>query len=463
MSSALNRRDFFVSSTGFAAALSAGPVLLGREPTTTFAPDTLFLTWQRDPTTTMTISWIGRANDCPDASIRFRKHTTKEKLNWANGPIAQPKPFPVIDRLQVRAEAEKAAKEKGETLKPAEPDPPGTPRFTGPTDYSVFRAELTNLTPGTEYEFTIGTASPTYRFRTMPSKATNAFHFVSGGDCGVNSHVIANNRIAAVQDPMFALIGGDLGYDNGLSGNTALMFIRNYAQTMIDNKGRLVPLVTCLGNHEVKGGFGKSLKDATFFTPLFGGLYSETSYATLDFGDYLSLVLLDSGHCAKIPGEQSAWLNGVLRERTGKNHLIPVNHVPCYPSYREPEGQKGKLGTGEEQRKYWVPLFEKYGVDIVLEHHDHTFKRTHPLSGGLVDNATGIVYLGDGSWGRLRVPKEPEKRGYLDEVSASYHLTLHRLEGEQRFHLALGETGKVHDIYRSGKRPRHRTPGVTTG
>ena len=463
MSLPFSRRNFLASSTGFAAALAAGPMLLGREPTTSFAPDTLFLTWQRDPSTTMTVSWIGRTGDCPDATIRFRKHTTKEKLNWANGPVAQSKPFPVVDRLQVRAEAEKAAKEKGETLKPAEPDPPGTPRHTGPTDYSVFRAELTNLTPGTEYEFTIGTASPTYRFRTMPSKATNAFHFVSGGDCGVNSHVIANNRIAAAQDPMFALIGGDLGYDNGLSGNTALMFIRNYAQTMIDSKGRLIPLVTCLGNHEVKGGFGKTLKDATFFTPLFGGLYSETSYATLDFGDYLSLVLLDSGHCAKIPGEQTAWLNGVLRDRNERTHLIPVNHVPCYPSFRESEGQKDKLGTGEEQRKYWVPLFEKHGVDIVLEHHDHTFKRTRPLTGGNIDEATGIVYLGDGSWGRLRVPKEPEKRSYLAEISGSYHLTLHRLEGEQRFHLALGETGKVHDIYRTGKRPRHRTPGVTTG
>jgi hypothetical protein len=462
MSPAFSRRDFFASTTSYAAALAAGPMLIGREPTT-FAPDTLFLTWQRDPTTTMTVSWIGRAGDCPDATIRFRKYIPKEKLNWANGPIAQSKAFPVVDRLEIRAIAERTARERGETPKPVEPDPPGTPRFTGPTDYSVFRAELTNLTPGTEYEFTIGTASPAYRFRTMPAKATDSFHFISGGDCGVNSHVIANNRIAAVQDPMFALIGGDLGYDNGLSGNTALMFIRNYSQTMIDSKGRLIPLVTCLGNHEVKGGFGKTLNEATFFTPLFGGLYSETSYSTLDFGDYLSLILLDSGHCAKIPGEQTAWLNGVLRERTGKTHLIPVNHVPCYPSYREPEGQKGKLGTGEEQRKHWVPLFEKYNVDVVLEHHDHTFKRTHPLTGGSVDTTTGIVYLGDGSWGRLRVPKEPEKRGYLNKISASYHLTLHQLEGEQRFHLALGESGKVYDIYRTGKKPRHRTPGVTTG
>jgi hypothetical protein len=51
-------------------------------------------------------------------------------------------------------------------------------------------------------------------------------------------------------------------------------------------------------------------------------------------------------------------------------------------------------------------------------------------------------------------------RSYLEEVSSSYHITLHRLEGEQRFHLALGETGKVLDVYRAGKKPRHRKPDV---
>ena len=109
----------------------------------------------------------------------------------------------------------------------------------GPTDLSVFRAELTGLTPGTEYEFKIGINSPAYRFRTMPAKATKAFTFVSGGDCGVNAHVLNNNRVAARQDPMFALIGGDLAYDNGTNGSVALQFVKNYSQTMIDTQGRL--------------------------------------------------------------------------------------------------------------------------------------------------------------------------------------------------------------------------------
>lgn len=468
MSLSFDRRRFLATSSGLAAMFAAKPHLFGQDTpiigAKPISSDTLFLTWQRDPTTTMTIQWVGRASDTPDSQIYFRPHGMKIVPAWNEGPVAKQKPFPAIENALLKAEdALRTAKEKKEKIKPTDLEPEGTPKFTGPSDYVVFRAELSELCPGTEYEFTVGKASPTFRFRTMPAKATNAFHFISGGDCGVNSHALANNRIAAAQDPMFALIGGDLGYDNGTSGNTAIMFLRNYSQTMIDSKGRLIPLVACLGNHEVKGGYNKPFKDATFFAPLFDGLYSEHSYATLDFGNYLSLVLMDSGHCAKIPGEQTKWLDGVLRDRAGIANLIPVNHVPCYPSYRTPDTEKTTAGTGEEQRKHWCPLFDKYGVDVVLEHHDHTFKRTRPLRDSNIDEATGITYLGDGSWGRLRVPKGPEMRPYLEEVSGSYHLSLHRLEGEQRFHLALGESGKVLDIYRTAKKPRHRTPGVTTG
>jgi hypothetical protein len=276
----------------------------------------------------------------------------------------------------------------------------------------------------------------------------------------VNPHVLANNRVAASQDPMFALIGGDLAYDNGINGHAVLQFVRNYSQTMVDSQGRLIPLVAGIGNHEVRGGYGKTLKEATYFSALFDGLYRETSYTTLDFGDYLSLMLLDSGHVAKVEGEQTSWLDKALADRAGKAHLIAVNHVPAYPSYRAPEGPDGRPGTGWTQRQYWVPLFEKHNVDLVLEHHDHTFKRTHPLRGGSVDEQTGIVYLGDGSWGRLRVPKSPEARPYLAEVSSSYQLTVHRLEGEQRFHMALGETGKILDVCRTGKKPRNRRVGA---
>jgi hypothetical protein len=132
-----------------------------------------------------------------------------------------------------------------------------------------------------------------------------------------------------------------------------------------------------------------------------------------------------------------------------------VNHVPAYPSFRPPTTLLGKAGTGDENRRFWVPLFEKHNVDLVLEHHDHTFKRTHPLKGGLRDSY-GILYLGDGSWGKLRSAAKAESRPYIAAAGTAYHLTLHRIEGDVRYHLAMEETGKVVDICTTGKKPRKR-------
>jgi hypothetical protein len=381
-----------------------------------FQPATLFVTWQRDPTTTMTVQWIGALGETSDSRVSY---ATLSCDDWETQQTTI-KPYPS-------------------------------------TDLNVFRTELTDLCPGTDYQFRIGKHSPTYRFRTMPAKATDTIHFISGGDCGVNAHTIANNIEAARQDPMFAVVGGDLGYDNGRSVEISLAFVRNYSKHMIGRNGRLIPMIACIGNHEVDGGYNKPRAKAPFFYALFDGLYPETGYATLDFGDYLSLVLLDTGHTTPIAGTQTDWLEKTLRERAEHPNVIVVNHVPAYPSYRLMAGLYGKAGTGEGNRKHWVPLFQKHRVPVVLEHHDHTFKRTKPLLDGLAHD-NGVLYLGDGSWGRLRTPQKPEKLAYLAASSRDYHLSLHRIEGKERFHVALDEHGRVMDVCRSGQRRSGAVP-----
>ena len=164
-----------------------------------------------------------------------------------------------------------------------------------------------------------------------------------------------------------------------------------------------------------------------------------------------ALVLLDTNHTSPIGGDQTAWLEKTLKARADHPNVFVVNHVPAYPSFRKAEGMGDKEGTGAGNRKHWVPLFEKYRVPVVLEHHDHTFKRTRPLLDGLADD-NGVLYLGDGSWGRLRAPQRPERVPYLARTSEDYHLSLHRIQGEERFHLALDEHGRVMDICRTAQR-----------
>ena len=56
------------------------------------------------------------------------------------------------------------------------------------------------------------------------------------------------------------------------------------------------------------------------------------------------------------------------------------------------------------------------------------------------------------SWGRIRSPQSPEKMSILANASRDYHLSLHRIQGKERFHLALDENGRVMDVCRSGQR-----------
>jgi acid phosphatase type 7 len=412
-----NRRRFlqatsaFLGSATFASAFGeeARPAFA---ETPTFDPVALFLTWQRDPTTTMTIQWVGAEQDAKTRPIWYARQGSME---WKHAAPTLVRRFPM-------------------------------------TDLWIFRTELRGLEPEADYQFRLGLDSAERRFRTMPAKGTNTLHFVSGGDSGIGEKAMQTNRLAAAQAPMFVVLGGDLAYENGTDAHVFLRFIKNYSQQLIDDQNRLIPLLVCLGNHEVRGGYFQPRDKAPFFFAFFDGLFSETGYAVLDFGDYLSLLLLDTNHISPIAGEQTSWLEKRLKEREDCPAVFAFNHVPSYPSVRPFQNSDGTAATGGDSRKHWTPLFERYNVDAVFEHHDHAYKRTYPLLDGLVDR-NGITYLGDGSWGLIRKPKGPADLPFLAVSHEAYHLSVHRIEGDQRFHVALSDTGKVVDTCATTKRP----------
>jgi hypothetical protein len=415
----LSRRRFLQATSAVLAGGTA-PLLWGDDnlptfaPVPTFNPEVVLLTWQRDPTSTMTIQWIGKEEEGRDRPIWFSRQGSME---WKQS-LGAVRPYPL-------------------------------------TEQKIFRTELTGLEPDTEYLFRIGLDSAERRFRTMPAKATNTVQFVSGGDSGAGSHAEQTNRLAAAQSPAFVVMGGDLAYENGRNADTFYKFLKSYSQQLIDDQQRTIPMLACIGNHEVDGGYGKPRDAAPFFYAFFDGLFSDTGFAALDFGDYMSLVFLDSNHTTPVAGEQTDWLENTLKEREDCPTVFAFTHVPCYPSYRPYVGKDGDedSGTGADGRKHWAPLFERYNVDAVFEHHDHTFKRTHPLLDGRIDNR-GIIYLGDGSWGKLRRPKTSEERPYLAKTDENYHLSVHRIEGKDRFHVALSDTGKIVDVCATKKRNR---------
>lgn len=373
-----------------------------------FKPQALFLTWQQDPTSTITVQWVGNE---ADGAMRPLWISRREKELWSQVPFAK-RPLPLSELF-------------------------------------AFRAEVTGLEPDSEYLFHVGLDSTVERFRTMPAKDTGNIEFISGGDSGVGKAAEHTNMLAARRSPRFVVMGGDLAYENGADAKVFLQFLSNYSRDLRDAEGRMIPMLACIGNHEVRGGYHKSRSEAPFFYTFFDGLYPETGCAKIDFGDYLSLVFLDTNHTMPIEGEQTDWLAKTLAEREELPALFVHYHVPAYPSHRSLDN-----GPSPLIRKHWIPLCERYNVDAVLEHHDHTYKRTYPMLDGM-KNANGIPFLGDGSWGKVRPVQAPDRdHPYLAVAQESYHLSLHRLDGKKQEHIAINDADKIVDTCTTSKRAR---------
>ncbi len=309
----------------------------------------------------------------------------------------------------------------------------------------VHRATFDGLEPGGEYVLRIGgEAGEGHRFRTAPATATldQPVVFANGGDVGTSEYVGPLHRQAAQWRPLFGLVGGDCAYANGRTPSRWVDYLRLWRENMIDPDGRLIPMLCAIGNHEVDGSWGQPRERSPLFLALFDGRFPEHTYAAIDFGDYLSLILLDSGHLDAHGGDQASWLEKTLAARVDRPHVFTSYHVPAYPSHREFEGKYSELA-----RRYWVPLFDQYGVDVSFENHDHTFKRTHRLTGGERDPG-GVLYLGDGCWGVVpRTVATPEERPYLQKAISSRHVIRVTLDGARRQFLTVDEQGRVLDRY----------------
>lgn len=314
------------------------------------------------------------------------------------------------------------------------------------TAWVVHRALVDGLAPGVEVAVHFG-AEPATRVRTVPdpAKLDRPLRVVNGGDTMHRPEwLAATAKALCARDPDLIVLGGDLAYEDGRNGERVALWIRTWAASALAPDGRAIPFISCIGNHEVQGHYNGTPEKAPFFFAILP--IGATTLHTVDVGDELSFILLDSGHVTPIAGKQVEWLQGELAARAKRPAVIPVYHYPAWPTVKVPTGGKDPSDNeiAKAIRANWVPLFEAAGVRLVLEHDQHVYKRTVALKAGQPD-AKGIVYLGDGAWGvdvRKVYPgltwlaKGAEVRhGYLLEISRGGRIAA----------TAIDETGAVFD------------------
>lgn len=391
-----------------------GLLLLCRLSQAAEVPKTLILTWEGDPCTTMTAEWL-------------RGPGLGDRPEKGKGELVKWKEVQALD---------------WKTLTTSSSDFPD-PEKMGMARWKLVRARWDQLKPGTEYLFQIGDA-PVQKFRTAPDHLSQPVVFVEGGDVDVLESSSNMMRLGAQQDPIFMSVGGDLAYGDGHDVKREIQFWEQWSAAAHAPDGRVVPFVAGIGNHEVKGGyvvegatFEQMRERAPFFYSLFGGLYRKAEPVALDFGNYLSMLLMDSGHILPI-SSQSGWLKRSLEKRRSVPWVFASWHVPAFPSFRTWKHQKEIV----EVREQWVPILEGSTVTAVFNHHDHNLQRVESEGKG----GRKISFLGNGALGVVPRPQQcPESQKLSKAFAQSDYVNVVQLREDGATVRSLGPKGEELD------------------
>jgi len=113
-----------------------------------------------------------------------------------------------------------------------------------------------------------------------------------------------------------------------------------------------------------------------------GGIASGSeSFYSIDNGN-LHLVMLDSETVDRgADGEMARWLKKDLQANT-KPWIIVAFHTPPYTDGgHHSDNDYDSRGRMKDMRENFVPIFDHYGVDLVLGGHSHDYERSKLIVG----------------------------------------------------------------------------------
>jgi 3',5'-cyclic AMP phosphodiesterase CpdA len=190
--------------------------------------------------------------------------------------------------------------------------------------------------------------------------------------------------------PLFHLHNGDLCY-----ANLAHDRVRTW-QDFWANVGRSAakrPWMPCAGNHENElgnGPIGYGAYQTYFAVPQAAGQSAATRglWYAFTVGAVRVISLANDDVCYQDGGDtyvrgysqgaQKTWLEAELaaaRRDRAIDWIVVCMHQTAVSTADRFNG--ADMGIREE----WAPLFDKYGVDLVVCGHEHHYERSHPIRG----------------------------------------------------------------------------------
>jgi hypothetical protein len=386
----LSRRGFFKGAGAAGLAAAASPFALPADAAASPAdgtPEQIHLTWGDPACRTVFVSWASPAQ-AMNPRVRFRHSSAKERTALA------------LQRTY-------------------------TDGLNGQTVFT-YHAQLDDLAPDTTVHYTVTADNDSNyakpfagTFQTVP-KGRKAFRWTSYGDLAtpVKSWVLSSLQsryaVQAVErfQPLFHLLNGDLCYAN-LNPASQPSVWADFGKNN-QASAALRPWMPCPGNHEIEFNNGAQGFESYLTryalpdngTPFAGRWYSfrvgSALFISLSADDviYQDGGAFVAGPAALQPapstgngtiepgtsfyirgysnGAQTRWLEETLSRAAREEDvdwIIVQMHQDALSS--------SKTGNGSDKgiRETWLPLFDRYGVDLVVCGHDHDYERSWPVRG----------------------------------------------------------------------------------
>ena len=302
-------------------------------------PDRIILTWAADPATTQAVTW---------------RTDTSVKRGQAQITLSEPGNDFAPHRKKGVPDPEKVRKVAATT----------TLLNTNLGQAHYHSVQFHGLKPDTKYLYRVGDGvnwSEWFEFHTAKNKpARLRFIYLGDAQNDLKSHWSRVIRGAFSDMPKadFILHAGDLVNRDSADDEWGEWF---YAGGWING---MIPCVATPGNHEY--GPGKKLTKhwrACFTFPENGPPGLEETVYSIDIQG-VRLISLNSNEQVE---EQVPWLEAQLKQNPQRWTIVTFHH----PIYSTARGR-----DNPQVRKHWRPLFDRYGVDLVLQGHDHTYGRS---------------------------------------------------------------------------------------
>ena len=249
---------------------------------------------------------------------------------------------------------------------------------------AYYVARLRELKVGNTYRYRVctgGKKSEWYEFH-LPSKDEHEMAFIYMGDIQDSIGGIANQCLREAfrknPDAEFFVCGGDL-----TERPTDAYWGETFAS--LDSIGQAVPVLTVTGNHDYLKGVICQLERrfSLIHSYYLDSMIGENQVFTVRYKD-IHIFCLDSNREPFYLWTQRQWLKDQLTESDAKWKIVVLHH-PLY-SVR---GEMNNL----IQRWMFDDLIQEYGVNVVLQGHEHAYARRTGKNDKVVQHTDWPIYI----------------------------------------------------------------------